>query len=276
MDRRIIDRFIRVHSTTTADVFFAYVALISVILVVAELTLELEGDMLRTLYIADALTVALLIIDFILRALESGSMRRYIVKHFYEIPALIPLVLLVQVEQGLVDLGLIRLVRFLRLLRLLMVFSRSSRLLTLFREVIIDMRIGDFFLVVILTLFAGSIAVYFAEATHPDSPIKTYGDAFWWAMATATTVGYGDVVPVTAVGRAIGVLMMILGIGLVGAFISSIGAAFYEYVHERSGSEAIESIKKRIDNIYALSEDELEQLIDDIRREWLQSRSNHT
>ncbi len=276
MGRRLLEKIIRIHMTTTADVFFAYVALISVILVIAELTLELESNMLKTLYIADTIAVALLVIDFILRGIESGNLRKYTIIHLYEIPALIPLVVLVHVEQGLADLGLIRLVRFLRILRLVMVFSRSSRLLTLFKQVIVDMKIGDFFLIVLLTLFAGSIAVYFVEATHPESQIKTYGDAFWWAMATATTVGYGDVVPVTTVGRAIGVLMMILGISLVGAFISSIGAAFYEYVHERRENKNLAEIKKRIDEISSLSKADLEKLLDDIRKEWERSRPNRT
>jgi voltage-gated potassium channel len=65
--------------------------------------------------------------------------------------------------------------------------------------------------------FAGSLAVYQQERDAPGSTIRTFGDAVWWACSTLTTVGYGDVSPVTPVGRCIAVVVMVMGLALLGA-----------------------------------------------------------
>ena len=69
-------------------------------------------------------------------------------------------------------------------------------------------------LVVLIVIFGG-IGMYLAEYEHPGSNITTLGDAFWWAIETITTVGYGDYIPVTLVGRVIAVIVMFAGIGIV-------------------------------------------------------------
>lgn len=69
-------------------------------------------------------------------------------------------------------------------------------------------------LVLVIIIFGG-IGVYLAEYKHQDANITNLGDAFWWAIVTITTVGYGEFFPLTFVGRAIGVLVMFSGIGIV-------------------------------------------------------------
>ena len=57
-----------------------------------------------------------------------------------------------------------------------------------------------------------------------DSPVESFPDALWWSIATVTTVGYGDIVPVTAAGRAFAYLLMLGGIGLFGALTANLAA----------------------------------------------------
>ena len=70
----------------------------------------------------------------------------------------------------------------------------------------------------------GASAIYVVESEAEDTQIHTWLDAFWWASATATTVGYGDIVPVTETGRIIGIAMMYVGIAIIGSLISTVGA----------------------------------------------------
>ncbi|MEU6542409.1 potassium channel family protein [Streptomyces sp. NPDC046859] len=69
--------------------------------------------------------------------------------------------------------------------------------------------------------FAGALAVFQQERGAPGATMRTFGDAVWWTAATLSTVGYGDIAPVTAGGRAIATVMMAGGLALLGAVTGS-------------------------------------------------------
>jgi len=75
-----------------------------------------------------------------------------------------------------------------------------------------------------LVIVGSGIAIYLIESSHEDSQITNLIDAFWWVSATVTTVGYGDVVPVTELGRIMGIGLMFVGFSILGVFISALGA----------------------------------------------------
>jgi voltage-gated potassium channel len=72
-------------------------------------------------------------------------------------------------------------------------------------------------LAALLLGFTGALAVYQQEHDAPGASIRTFGDAVWWTCATLATVGYGDVVPVTPLGRLIAIGVMAIGLALLGA-----------------------------------------------------------
>ncbi|MET8247962.1 ion channel [Streptomyces sp. NPDC005202] len=69
--------------------------------------------------------------------------------------------------------------------------------------------------------FAAALVMYQYEHAAPHASIRTFGDSLWWAASTLATVGYGDVVPVTFVGRLVAVALMGCGVALLGAVTGS-------------------------------------------------------
>ena len=68
-----------------------------------------------------------------------------------------------------------------------------------------------------LTWFTSGVAVLDAEAGVPEAHITNFSDALWWSLATITTVGYGDLYPITFEGKVVAAILMLLGIGLFSA-----------------------------------------------------------
>jgi voltage-gated potassium channel len=90
---------------------------------------------------------------------------------------------------------------------------------------------------VIMFIFVISLAVFAAERHAPGASITSYGDAVWWAMETISTVGYGDMVPVTVPGRIYAVALMLGGMVIVGATTATVISYLNEKVqtaHKRS------------------------------------------
>ncbi|MFI5755710.1 potassium channel family protein [Streptomyces sp. NPDC051569] len=73
----------------------------------------------------------------------------------------------------------------------------------------------------LLLSFAAALAVYQQERDAPGATIRTFGDSVWWACSAITTVGYGDVTPVTPLGRVYAVFLMACGVALLGAVTGS-------------------------------------------------------
>ena len=82
---------------------------------------------------------------------------------------------------------------------------------------------------ILMFIYVLSLAVFAAERHAPHATITNYGDAVWWAMETISTVGYGDMVPVTVPGRLYAVILMLGGMVIVGASTATI----ISYLNER-------------------------------------------
>ena len=89
-----------------------------------------------------------------------------------------------------------------------------------------------------LLVFVGALAVLDVEQSAPDAKILTFGDAAWWAITTITTVGYGDMYPVTAAGRLVAAALMMSGIAVLGVVTASIASWLVQRVEESTEAAA--------------------------------------
>ena len=136
--------------------------------------------------------------------------------------------------------ALFRLARLSRLARISRLLRGSAK-----KELIADVvkNRGQYatfitLLLVLLVLSVSSILMVQVESASPDANIKTGGDALWWSMVTITTVGYGDRFPVTLLGRAIAVVVMFSGIGIIGALASILASLLVSPSSPESTEEA--------------------------------------
>jgi voltage-gated potassium channel len=156
------------------------------------------------------------IVDFVVRVrLQPGFWRTRLGTFDLVIVVLTAPWYLLPAFDGARILGLARLGR---LGRVFLVSKQGSALHDLGR------RLGHAALYSLVLMGCAALVV---RAVEPrSSGFDTLGDALWWAMVTFTTVGYGDLFPVTAAGRSVAVMLMVGGIALIGALAGSLGTFF--------------------------------------------------
>ncbi|MBL4559715.1 MAG: hypothetical protein COC06_02720 [Bacteroidales bacterium] len=89
------------------------------------------------------------------------------------------------------------------------------------------------FFIAFLVYVLAILGIKFFEGQSPDSNIKTIGDAFWYAIVTLTTVGYGDFYPVTIAGKIIGLFVIIGSLGILGFVIGEVNVRFNQYMEKK-------------------------------------------
>lgn len=131
----------------------------------------------------------------------------------------------------IVDLRVLRIARFLRLVRLVKA-ARYVKAMRLFHAVFQSKReelVLTTGLMAMLLILASSV-MYFAENAEQPEKFSSIPESMWWAVATLTTVGYGDVFPVTLIGRLAAGVIAILGIGFFALPTAILGSGFVEAV----------------------------------------------
>lgn len=137
-----------------------------------------------------------------------------------------------------IDLRVLRMLRIIRLLRIFKLNRYTTALST----------IGDVFkrkkhqllssiAVVLMLMIIAAVIMYNIESEAQPEAFDNALSALWWAVATLTTVGYGDVYPVTVLGKILSAVIALLGIGLVAVPTGIISSGFVEHLEEKKGHD---------------------------------------
>ncbi|GAU79922.1 ion transporter [Fusibacter sp. 3D3] len=133
-----------------------------------------------------------------------------------------------------VDLRFLRMFRISRLLRILKI-NRYTRALGLITGVVKEKKdelLATVFVMGFMIMISSTMMYYFESEVQPDS-FPNIVASFWWSIATLTTVGYGDIYPITAMGKLFASIIAILGIGLVALPTGIISSGFIELITKK-------------------------------------------
>ncbi len=194
------------------------------------------------LYLFECVSVALFTVEYLARVWACTADPRYAsplwgrVRFVFTPLALVDLaaILPFYLTALTADLRMLRLLRLFRLFRtakLARYTTAVDTFVAVFREKKEEMGLA-FTVMLFLILFAAS-AIYFAEHQVQPDKFPDIPSAMWWAIVTLTTVGYGDVYPVTAAGKSVAAVVAVLGIAMFALPAGILGAGFTEEVQRR-------------------------------------------
>lgn len=213
----------------------ALIIIAATIVVILETVEPLYLEYARYFLIAELAVLSIFSIEYALRVWSSPDPLKYITSFFgiIDLLSIVPGFFLVFFPGSVTyhTLGIIRILRVLRLLRtfrlvrLVIPRKHRERISQELRnsETLVNLEIYLFALATVV-VFSGTL-LYIAEGHLPQSEIKSIPDGLWWSIVTVSTVGYGDIVPVTALGRFIATGTMLLGLGLFVLMLTVVGRA---------------------------------------------------
>ena len=145
------------------------------------------------------------------------------------------------VWEGSQALRTLRLIRIFRVTRFGKVGDTVHALSVALRQVRTEMyvSIGGS----VLMMYVSSMLVYYAERAAQPEKFQSVFHAMWWSVATLTTVGYGDVYPVTVAGKLFAVLTMVFGIGMFGAVAGIMTSVMFSVAKELKASDSKDQVE---------------------------------
>ena len=241
------------------DVFLVALISLSVLAVIFESIPSFEARHGVTLAVFEVFTVFVFSVEYLLRlwsSVESSpeALKRPVMTRLrhtvsfhaiIDLLAILPFYLLAFGAFGGADMRVLRAVRLLRVLKLTRYFAALNLLFTTIREN--SKALGAAFLILVTIMLLAASGMYYFEREAQPVDFGSIPAAMWWAFATLTTVGYGDVTPVTVGGKVFGALIAVVGIGMV-ALPTSILASGYTRQLEQSTSDYMAEAEQALDD----------------------------
>ena len=189
------------------------VAVVASIAIMALETFDLPAGLKDALLIADAMLSLAFIAEYLLRVATAESKRGYMTSFYGVIDLVAISPILIHAAASVRVLRMLRVVRILRLLKL----KRYNKALERYRQALklIAAEAALFAGVAFIFIFTFAFVIYEVEHEAQPDVYRNIFDSFWWAVISLTSVGYGDVYPVTIAGRMLTLAMVLMGMGIV-------------------------------------------------------------
>ena len=234
------------------DLIIIALIVANTVIVIAE-TFDLPENAAKGMEIFEGISVMIFTVEYLLRVWTAdllfpdlGAVRARL-KYVFSFMALIDLVAILPFYLPLVfpiDLKILRIMRVVRLFRIFKI-NRYTKALRIIAQVFKNKSaqlVSSVFVVGLLLIIASVLMYNIETEAQPDAFSNAF-ETMWWAVSTLTTVGYGDVYPITVAGKMLSTVIAFLGIGLVAVPTGIITAGFTEIVSKEEQTKKTEEMQ---------------------------------
>ncbi|PIE42445.1 MAG: Ion transport protein [Gammaproteobacteria bacterium] len=214
--------------------------IITVISIMLESVPSLIKNFSPTFYMIEAISIVIFTVEYLLRIWSAPDRTSFLgntptkarLKYISSPMAIIDLLAILPVILSFFSLDL-RFLRVVRLLRILKLTRYSSAMNTLIKVIKRESRafFSVIFMLIIILIISSSF-IYLVERDVQPEAFGSIPQSMWWTMVTLSTVGYGDAVPITPLGKILGGFIMLVGIGIVALPAGILASAFSEQLHQ--------------------------------------------
>lgn len=241
------------------EIVMAGLALVVVAILYIEFTRPLTEAQEKLLTNIDLSILVVFAVDYFYRLARAQNKWQFIKINIFDLIAIMPFDKAFRLARLARLVRLARMARFTKLIRL---FAFARRFGNTFAGVL---RTNGLIYMIIITFSVIFFGAFGIMAFEPG--MKNFGDALWWSLVTTTTVGYGDISPVSTGGRILAGILMLVGIGFLGMVTGSIATFFVNRLSKENESkklsvidEQLEYVKNKLDEIEKLSDEDFEFL----------------
>lgn len=196
---------------------------------------DLETSTRKFLDISEVIIVIVFTVEYLLRLYVADKKLSYVLSFYglIDLIAIVPFYIMSSIDlRSLRIFRLLRLFQLMKLLRFSKAMRRFSRAFVIAKEEIVV-----FSVVTVMLLYLSAVGIYYFENEAQPEAFKSIVHSLWWAVTTLTTVGYGDVYPITAGGKIFTFVILMIGLGIVaipaGLLASSLSKARTEEQEEK-------------------------------------------
>ncbi len=189
----------------------------------------------EALRIEEMIVLACFCVEYLLRLWSAERPLRYVFSFWglIDLAAILPSLILAGTDMR--SLRIFRMLRLLRLMKLMRYVKAADRLGDAFHEVRAELVL--FMILTVMVLYICAAGIYIFEHEAQPEAFASIPHSLWWAVATLTTVGYGDVYPVTLAGRVFTALVLMVGLGIVAVPTGLIATALSRQPDEEAFDE---------------------------------------
>ncbi len=220
--------------------FLSVLIIIDLILITLTLISEVGANLYYGIVVFDTALCIILIIEFITRLMDSDNKKRFLLKNWTELIAAIPFDLIML--PFVLNNAHLRIFKILKFIKVIALFSQFFETIDVFLK---KTHLDEIFGVTLLVVLASTLGLYLF-----DPSINSLFDSLWFVLSTITTVGYGDVLPQSGLGKIIGLITLIVGV----LIFSTVTGAIASYFARRVLMNEDFNITEHDDNIELLKE----------------------